>query len=199
MSPLTGSRLSCAVRPFMQPHKSCPWHTQCAPPVVPPVADRAMSPVPTTRANRPASPTAPARLRTAIVPPGQKGRFPLWVDRITRYAFLNAPLTFPHGESSAGRCQMFTQELDGPCPGVEGRVRRVFAKFTSKHRVGAARVTVQVARRGVELDHLESVAQLGTQRGEPFGRRHPVLAEPQAEEAQPVGPRALLDGLELRR
>src|SRR4051794_25711780 len=158
MSPLTGSRLSCAVRPFMQPHKSCPWHTQCAPPVVPPVADRAMSPVPTTRANRPASPTAPARLRTAIVPPGQKGRFPLWVDRITRYAFLNAPLTFPHGESSAGRCQMFAQELDGPCPGVEGRVRRGFAEVTRKHRTGARPATAPLSRRRGAPDDLQSVA-----------------------------------------
>src|SRR5262249_9058609 len=75
--------------------------------------------------------------------------------------------------------QPLAEKLDHPLAGVVGRVAGRFADLKGQHRMRHPAKPVLIARRRVDLDDLEGVAEGLAQRGEALGRRCEVAGEPQ--------------------
>ncbi len=74
--------------------------------------------------------------------------------------------------------QPLSEELDHSLTGFIGRLAVDLTDLVGQHRVRHPTEAVCIAWTGIDLDHLERVAEPLLERPEPFARRHLVLAEP---------------------
>jgi predicted PurR-regulated permease PerM len=79
--------------------------------------------------------------------------------------------------------QPLLEELDDSLARFVGRLTVHLADLQGQHRMRCPGKAMLIAWAGVDLDHLERVAEPLFERGEPFAGRHQVLAESQTQRA----------------